>query len=45
MLSTGATRLPTYTSERPSYTVASSQPRSPGERVIPIETTAAFYRV
>ncbi|CAF2672338.1 unnamed protein product [Rotaria sp. Silwood2] len=51
MLSTGATRVPTHTSDRPSYTVATSTQRPPinnsniGERVIPIETTTSPYRV
>ena len=51
MLSTGASRLPTYTSERPSYTVATSNQRSPinkssvGERIIPIETTVSQHRI
>ncbi len=51
MLSTGATRLPTYTSERPSYTVATNTQRLPinkennSERIIPIETTTSQYRV
>lgn len=52
MLSTGATRIPTYTTERPTYTVSPSNQRSPittghsGERIIPIETTGgAQYRV
>jgi hypothetical protein len=51
MLSTGATRLPTYTSERPTYTVSTNnQPLSinqsnEGERIIPIETTTSQYRV
>ena len=52
MLSTGATRLPTHRSDRPSYTVTTSNQRSPitnsnaGERIIPIETTTSSqYRV
>jgi hypothetical protein len=52
MLNTGATRVPTYASDRPSYTVSTSNQRSPinktnsGERIIPIETTTtAQYRV
>jgi hypothetical protein len=51
MLGTGASRLPAYTSERPSYTVVASNQRSPinkstvGERIIPIETTASQHRV
>jgi len=51
MLSTGATRLPTYTSERPSYTVATNTQRSTinkennSERIIPIEKTTSQYRV
>ena len=51
MLSTGATRLPTYASDRPSYTVATNNQRSPindpniGERIIPIETSTSSYRV
>ncbi len=51
MLSTGATRLPTHTTDRPSYTVSTSHHRSPinnsnnGERIIPIETTLPQYRV
>lgn len=50
MLSTGASRLPTYSTDRPSYTVAASNQRSPGtkpssgERIIPIETTTSPYR-
>jgi len=50
MLNTGATRLPTSSSERPSYTVTNSSPinkGSNGERIIPIETTTTSpqYRV
>lgn len=52
MLGTGATRVPTYATERPSYTVAPSNQRSlitkghDGERIIPIETTTSSqYRV
>jgi hypothetical protein len=52
MLSTGATRLPTYTADRPTYTVTTANTqRSPinnpnvGERIIPIETTTSPYRV
>jgi hypothetical protein len=51
MLSTGATRLPTYASDRPGYTVSTSNQRSgindsnAGERIIPIETTTSSYRV
>lgn len=52
MLSTGASRLPTHSTDRPSYTVVASNQRSPdtkpssgGERIIPIETTSSQYRV
>ena len=51
MLGTGASRLPTYTSDRPSYTVSTNTQRSPvnnpnaGDRIIPIETTTSPYRV
>jgi hypothetical protein len=52
MLGTAAKRLPTYRSERPSYTVVTtSTQRSPinketnSERVIPIEKTTSQYRV
>jgi hypothetical protein len=51
MLSPGATRLPTYAPDRPSYTVAANTQRLPihnsnvGERIIPIETTTSPYRV
>ncbi|CAF1617481.1 unnamed protein product [Adineta ricciae] len=51
MLGAGASRLPPYTSDRPSYTVSTSNQRSfindssPGERIIPIETTILPYRV
>ncbi|CAF0758079.1 unnamed protein product [Rotaria sordida] len=57
MLSTGATRVPTHSSDRPSYTVAVSTQHPPvnisnsGERIIPIEktttttTTTLPYRV
>lgn len=53
-LSTGATRLPTYTTDRPTYTISPSTQKSPlttstnhGERIIPIETTSSNppYRV
>ena len=51
MLNSSASRLPIYTSERPSYTVVTTNQRSPnnrasvGERIIPIETTASPFRV
>lgn len=53
-LSTGATRLPTYTTDRPSYTISPATQKSllntnvhHGERIIPIETTSPNqpYRV
>jgi hypothetical protein len=51
MLGTGASRLPTYTTERPTYTVVTNTQVSPsnkpsgGERIIPIETTTSPFRV
>ncbi|CAF0774750.1 unnamed protein product [Adineta steineri] len=51
MLNNNASRLPTYTSDRPGYTVSPNNQRSlindsnNGERIIPIETSVAPYRV
>ncbi|UJR37292.1 hypothetical protein I4U23_030001 [Adineta vaga] len=52
MLGTSASRLPPYTSNRPSYTVSTNNQRSlindnqtVGDRIIPIETTISPYRV
>lgn len=55
MLSTGATRIPTTLTERPTYTVSTNTERLPtsnpasAERIIPIETTTTSptnqYRV
>lgn len=50
MLSTGATLLPTSSSDRPNYTVSTSSKQQPvnkpstNERIIPIEAVAPPYR-
>ncbi|CAF1558143.1 unnamed protein product [Rotaria magnacalcarata] len=51
MLNTGATRLPTHSSDRPTYTVSPCTQRpsnnnpTSGDRIIPIETTTSQNRV